>query len=71
MSFIPEYEVKATGHVVAKFKLPATPENIAQLAEWLKREKWRGALIANFPGNGGIADMQFAETPKVLREDGG
>jgi len=69
MTFKPEYEVKATGHIIARFKLPATPENAARLLEWLKENKWRGAFIANFPGNGGIADMQFAETPKALREE--
>jgi len=69
MTFNPPYEVKSMGHITATFNLKATPENVRQLSEWLKQKGWRGSLILNFPGNGGIGQIQFAETPKVLREE--
>ncbi len=67
--FNPEYEVKSTGQVTALFKLHATTTNIVHLVEWLKVNKWRGALVLNYPGNGGVGEIRFAETPKALREE--
>lgn len=65
-NFEPEFEIKSMGHVTAEFKGPKTSENIAQLFEWFKREKWRGCWQINFPGNGGVNSIVFAETPKRL-----
>lgn len=69
MSFDPQFDVKKTGQITATFKLSATPENVAGLVQWIKSRGWRGALILNFAGNGGVNNPVFAETPKALREE--
>lgn len=57
------------GHVTARFKGPKTSETVAQLFDWLKANRWRGCLQINFPGNSGVQDIVFAETPKRLVEE--
>lgn len=67
--FAPIYEVKATGHVTATFKDSATPAQIANVVEWIKKQKWRGVLQVHCVGNGGINAVVFAESPKALKEN--
>lgn len=69
MSFDPQFDVKKTGQITATFKVSATEENVANLVKWIKSKGWRGSLILNFPGNGGVGQPTFAETPKALREE--
>ncbi len=69
-SFKPEFTIKATGHVVAEFTCDRTSANIAHIFDWIRREKWKGCLQINFPGNGGVNNVVFAESPKPLRENG-
>lgn len=66
--FEPKFEVKATGHVFAEFVGPKNAESMGNLFDWLKRNKWAGALQINFTGQGGVNSVVFAEKPKRLRE---
>lgn len=67
--YTPIFSTKATGHVTATFKESATPQNIANIVEWIKKQKWKGCLQVNCAGNGGVTSVVFSESPKALRDD--
>lgn len=69
MEFKPEFDIKSMGHITAEYKGAKTPENMARLYEWIRKEKWRGCLQINFVGNGGVNSIVFAETPKRLLDE--
>lgn len=64
----PEFQIKIMGGVTAEFTGKKTTENIVNIVEWIKREKWIGCLEINCPGNGGLNSIIFREKPKRLVE---
>jgi hypothetical protein len=63
MPFEPKFTVTKAKHISAEFKNIRTPEDFAALYQWLKAQKWRGALETNFAGNGGVNSVIFREHP--------
>ena len=68
--FKPEFDVRLQGHAVAKYLGPKDAISIAKLYEFFRREKWRGQLIMNFPGNGGVnGDIIFTEVRRMSESE--
>lgn len=68
MGFEPQYKVTKMGHITAEFRGIRTAEDFAALYEWLRSQKWKGALETNFVGNGGVNSVIFREAPSRLVE---
>lgn len=68
-----QFEIKREDQAIAKWTGPKDDETLAQLLALFRRERWRGQLVINYPGNGGINDVVFTErkTPRFTenRED--
>lgn len=62
----PNFEYRLEGRALSKF---SPKEDIATLVEFFRREGWRGKLIVDLPGNGGVSSIQFEEIKKMEREE--
>jgi hypothetical protein len=65
MEFKPEFDVKTQGHAIAKYLGPKDDASLAQLLAFFRKEKWRGQLVLNYPGNGGMNDIVFTEVRRA------
>lgn len=61
----PNFDYRLEGRAISKF---SPKENIPTLVEFFLREGWRGKLIIDIPGNGGINGIQFEEVRKMTEE---
>lgn len=66
--FKPEFDVKLQGHAIAKYLGPKDSASLSALLDFFRKEKWRGQLQVNFPGNGGINDLSFTEVRRMVEE---
>jgi hypothetical protein len=66
--FKPEFDVKMEGHAIAKYLGPKDDNSLAKLLAFHRSEKWRGQLVINYPGNGGINDVVFTEKKRATIE---
>ena len=60
-----QFEVKLQGHAIAKWLGKKDAATLAQLFSLCLKEKWRGRLEINFPGNGGVTDVVFTEVRRM------
>ena len=56
-----QFEIKREDQAIARWTGPKDDETLAQLLELFRREKWRGQLVVNYSGNGGVSDIVFTE----------
>lgn len=61
MPFDPKFDVKMEAHAVARYVGPKDDASLAQLLAFFRSERWRGALVINYPGNSGVQDVTFTE----------
>ncbi len=64
--FDPEFDIKLQGHAIAKYLGPK--DDVGKLHEFFRHEKWRGRLIVDYPGNGGVNDITFDEMRRMSEE---
>lgn len=62
--FTPQFETKA--HAIARFLGPRDQGTVVNLLQFVIHEKWRGQLVINFTGNGGIQDVVFSEVKRTI-----
>lgn len=65
-SKLPKFDVRLEGRAISKF---SPKEDIAAIIEGLRSEKWRGRLIVDMVGNGGINSILFEEVREMVREN--
>ena len=71
MEFDPKFDVKMEAQAIARYVGPKDDSSLGKLVAYFRREKWRGALVINFPGNTGINDVVFTERkPAQFIENG-
>ena len=64
--FNPEFDIKLRGHAIARYRGPK--DDVGKLHEFFRHEKWRGQMIVNYPGNGGVNDIIFDEIRNMSEE---
>jgi hypothetical protein len=60
---------KAREYALAKWTGPKDDDTLSELLKLFRREKWRGQLRVDYPGNGGINDVVFTEQPSKMDAD--
>jgi hypothetical protein len=72
--FDPEFHLTLQGHAIAKYLGPRSPKDaeydnhIERLHEFFRAKKWKGQLVINYPGNGGVNDIVFTEVRRMTEE---
>ena len=61
MAFDPKFDVKMDAQATAKYLGPKDDNSLSDLISFFRKERWRGALVINWPGNGGVNDVVFTE----------
>lgn len=64
----PQFEVKLQGHAIARYLGEKDDASLSALLRFFRREKWRGQLVINWPGNGGVNDIVFTEVRRATAE---
>jgi len=63
--FKPEFDVQYQGRARAIWRGPKDPATLVKLFEFFRKEKWRGRLEVQYPGNGGINEIAFDEVRRA------
>lgn len=63
--YVPLFDVKLQGHAIATYKGPTDAASMGKLWDYLRKQGWRGQLVCNFPGNGGIQNVIFTEVRRA------
>jgi hypothetical protein len=56
-----QFEVKREDQAIAKWVGAKDDATLAKLLTLFRSEGWRGQLVINYPGNGGVNDVIFTE----------
>lgn len=64
-----QFQIRKDQVAIAKWTGPKDEVTLGELLRLFIRERWRGQLQVNFPGNGGINDIVFTEKPSVIKPE--
>jgi len=59
-----QFEIKREDLSIATWTGSKDNATLAQLIALFRAEKWRGKLVINFSGNGGVTDIVFTEAKR-------
>lgn len=62
--FSPQFDTKP--HALARYTGPKDIKTVVELVHFVLRENWRGQLVVNCTGNGGMSDIFFSEVKRTI-----
>lgn len=63
------FVVKKEETAIARWVGEKDDTTLSRLLDLFRREKWRGQLQINYPGNGGVQSVIFAEKPSAVKAE--